>query len=107
MVIRYRSSPSFSMLWGGQLAIGSTRVAWSSMSKSRSNPTVDRYRGEKSYLIATSSVEQHGYESAGHPPAPVKPSPRGALALEKLGKSERVSRGKKESNTESEATGKA
>jgi hypothetical protein len=39
--------------------IGST-VAWSSMSKRRSNPTVDRDKGEKSYLIATSSLEQHG-----------------------------------------------
>src|SRR5829696_2475859 len=93
MVIRYRSSPSFSMLWGGQLAIGSTRVAWSSMSKSRSNPTVDRYRGERSYLIATSSVEQHGHESAGHRPGARPPSPK-ALASVDLGQARLVSRGR-------------
>ena len=39
----------------------------SSMSNRRLKPTVERYRGGKSkVLIATSSLEQHGSESAGH-----------------------------------------
>ena len=42
----------------------------------RSNPTVDRQRGVRSkFLIATSSIEQHGYKSLGQRPAPEQPSP--------------------------------
>src|SRR6476469_236125 len=60
------------MLYGGQLGVGSSRPVSSSISKRRSKPTVERYRGAKSkVLIATSSGEQHGSESAGHLPAPV------------------------------------
>src|SRR4051794_41078880 len=55
------------------------------MSKRRSKPTVERYRGEKSkVLIATSSLEQHGSESAGHRRRPCAKLIL-ALALLKLG----------------------
>src|SRR4051794_16807347 len=66
MVMRYWSSPVLAMSQGGQLLITWRSAAFSSRSKTRSKPTLDRNRGEKSkaVLIATSSVERRGYEGA-------------------------------------------
>src|SRR5579871_525691 len=44
------------------------------------------------FLIATSSIEQHGYEQcAGHPPTPA-PGPLGHPASDDLGEEEAISR---------------
>src|SRR5438270_13252633 len=55
-------------------------------SNTRSKPTLERVRGLKSkVLIATSSIEQHGYEQARRTsPAPA-PNPSGAFGAGRFG----------------------
>src|SRR5690606_22943442 len=76
----------------------STRLAASSALTRRSKPTLDRNSGEKSkvVLIATSSIEQHGYKVL--PPDPLGPMncrPLWASGNDDLGVDFRVSRGRR------------
>jgi hypothetical protein len=54
------------------IGIGASSASCGLFSRSWSKPMLDRAKGVKSkVLIATSSVEQHGYKQrAGHPPTP-------------------------------------
>src|SRR5690606_15568871 len=76
----------------------STRLAASSALTRRSKPTLDRNRGEKSkvVLIATSSIEQHGYKVfPSDPLGPMNCRPLWASGNDDLGVDFRVSRGRR------------